>query len=504
MNIPASSRFLSIPFYGHPLFSMENIYRAYMACRRRKRGTHNAMRFEAGLEENVFSLRQELESGSYRPGRSIVFMVKRPKKREIFAADFRDRVVHHILVSHLEPVWERRFIPDSFACRKGRGTHRGVERLREMTRKVTCNCTRKAWYLQLDIRGFFMSIDRRILFERICSAEKDPAVLWLAEKFVFHDPVRNCLLRRVSMDELLSLPEHKTLFKAEPSRGLPIGNLTSQFFANVYLDALDQFVKRILCARFYIRYCDDFVILHNVREKLLEIEREVSQFLRKKLALSLNERRKLRPVRDGIDFLGYVIRPEYLLTRRRVVIALKDKLRQAEAFFFKKERPWQTPVSSYPWKWNGLLKLRSILCSYAGHFIKASFFNLVEEIKREFPWLSHYFLWEKGKVCFRFPQAPSFLSCYKQVSWFFLMFRYHILLLQKGCFFMVREPGNSVYFIRQGALNLLQKRFATAHFPLAVVTETGKMITTVVDRQLETIVCNNPGHFVIPARNTPE
>ena len=138
----------------HPLFSLENVYRAYRQCRRRKRGTINALRFEQHLEENLVALSRELRDGTYRPGRFLAFLLEKPKRREIFAADFRDRVVHHVLVGHQEPRWERRFIHDSFACRKGKGTLAGVERLRSFTRKVTANSTRRAFYLQLDVKSF--------------------------------------------------------------------------------------------------------------------------------------------------------------------------------------------------------------------------------------------------------------------------------------------------------------------------------------------------------------
>ena len=150
-------------WHGHPLFSLENIYRAYRRCRRRKRATCNALLFEQDLEENLLALHEELNSGTYAPGRSIAFLVKKPKQREIFAADFRDRVVHYLLAGYLEPAWEARFIHDSYACRKGKGTHKGVERLKGFTRKVTANGSRPAWYLQLDVRGYFVTLDRNIL-----------------------------------------------------------------------------------------------------------------------------------------------------------------------------------------------------------------------------------------------------------------------------------------------------------------------------------------------------
>lgn len=139
---------------------MDNIYCAYRECRKHKRDTLNALRFEQNLEENLLALHAELSNGSYQPGRSVAFLVEKPKRWEIFAADFRDRVVHHVLVGYLQPRWERWFIHDSYACREGKGTYKGVERLRSFTRQVTANGTRQAWYLQLDVRGFLISIDQ--------------------------------------------------------------------------------------------------------------------------------------------------------------------------------------------------------------------------------------------------------------------------------------------------------------------------------------------------------
>ena len=149
-------------FEGHPLFSLTSMYAAYRRCRRRKRATVNALRFEQDLEENLVALHEELSSGRYRLGPSVGFLVEKPTRREIFAADFRDRVVHHLLVGHLEPQWERRFIHDSYACRKAKGTHAGVERVRAFARRATANGTRRAWYLQLDVRGFFITLERRL------------------------------------------------------------------------------------------------------------------------------------------------------------------------------------------------------------------------------------------------------------------------------------------------------------------------------------------------------
>ncbi len=198
---------------GHPLFSMENLYCAYRQCRRRKRGTTNALIFEQNLEANLLTLHEALNSSRYAPGRSIAFLVTKPKRREIFAADFADRVIHHILFAHLEPGWEKRFIHDSYACRKGNGTHKGVERLQQFLRKATRNNTQAAWYLQLDMKGFFVTINKAVLYERLSAKQPDLVVRWLIRQVLFHEPTENCLLRGHSIEDYNTLPVHKTLFK---------------------------------------------------------------------------------------------------------------------------------------------------------------------------------------------------------------------------------------------------------------------------------------------------
>ena len=372
------------PFAGHPLFSLANVYRAFRACRRRKRGTAGAIAFEARLEDELVALHEELESGTWKPRPFTVFLVSKPKKREIFAADFRDRVVHHVLAGHLTPRWERRFIHDSYACRVGKGTHAGVERLRSFARQATANGTREAWYLQLDVRGFFCSIDRQRLFDRLARIERDPAVLWLLRTMVFDDPTEGCRLRRVTREELLRLPAHKTLFRAAPGCGLPIGNLTSQLFANVFLDALDQHVKHGLGARWYVRYCDDLVLLSSERAELVALEAAVGAFLEDRLSLALNERRRLRPVSDGVDFLGYVVRPEYLLVRRRVAGALKDRLSTVGPALA--EAPTDLP------------RVQRWLASYHAHLAFASSRRLVASLRRRHPWLDETFAFRPGRA----------------------------------------------------------------------------------------------------------
>jgi retron-type reverse transcriptase len=371
-----------------------------MSCRRRKRNTINALRFEASLLDNLADLGETLSSGTYKPSRSVCFVAKQPKHRAIFAADFRDRVVHHLLVPWIEKIFEPKFIHDSYACRKDKGTHAAVERLKHFMNRVTKGGRVEAWFIQLDIRSFFMSMDREILLgileknirkasiskiplhppllkgettckqyvsldptlekgETTCkqyvnldpTLEKgettckqyvslDPtlekggeggfsfALLRLAETIVRQDCTQNFYKGAPRLLE--RIPPHKSLFHIPEGKGLPIGNLTSQFFGNVYLNELDQFVKHELKIKFYLRYVDDFILMDTDREQLLALKERIAAFLQERLALELKTSTTLKRVSEGANFLGYVARRDYVLVRNRVVGNLKARLRLFE------------------------------------------------------------------------------------------------------------------------------------------------------------------------------
>jgi len=341
------------------LFSFQNIYRCYLDCRKKKRNTFNALRFEINVEENIVKLEKELKNKTYRPSRSILFAARKPKLREIFAADFRDRVVHHILVKEFEKIWEPIFIHDSYACRIDKGTHKAVVRLQGFLRKITSNGNIRAYYLQLDIKDFFTSIDKELLFTIIRRKVTDPEVLWLTERILFWDCTTS-YVQRGDKSLLANIPSNKSLFGKNNLRGLPIGNLTSQFFANIYLNELDQFVKHTLKAHYYLRYVDDFVLLSTDASQLSAWQAQIEEFLFNQLKLRLHpKRRKLLPISNGIDFLGYIIRPKYILVRRRVINNLKAKIRE---------------LINYP------DKLKNSIYSYLGHFRWANSYRLIRKL----------------------------------------------------------------------------------------------------------------------------
>ena len=355
------------------IFTFEKLYQAYLDCRKTKRKTINALKFEWNLERNLFQLKKALETKKYKPGRSICFVVKEPSPREIFAASFKDRVVHHLLIREILEMGERKFIFDSFACRKNKGTHAAVKRLKRFIRKVTQNYKKEAFYCQLDISGFFMSIDHDVLFsifQKFISKQDKPdqwkeEVLWLAKTIIFHKPTENYLIKgNPSLFKLI--PARKSLFQSGEKCGLPIGNYSSQFFANLYLNELDQFIKRKLKCKYYIRYVDDLILLDRDKENLRHWRNKINNFLEERLSLKLNlDKTKIQPIDNGINFLGYFVKPDYVLICRRVVSRLKNKL-----YFLNKNKKETLELN----------KTLATINSYYGHFKHAFSFNLRKDI----------------------------------------------------------------------------------------------------------------------------
>lgn len=413
------------------LFSFENLYRQYLRCRRQKRNTHNALRFEARVEEHLVQLREELEGRTYHPSRSVCFVVKQPKFREIFAADFRDRVVHHLLVEALERIWEPIFLHDSYACRKEKGTHRAVQRLQQFMRRVTHNGIKPGFALQLDIRGFFFYIDKEILFQIIAKRMRDETLLWLARTIIFHDCTEQAVFKT---DRTLwrHIPPHKTLFGTENRRGLPIGNLTSQFFSNVYLNELDQFVKHHLKARHYLRYSDDFVLVHEDPAQLLAWRGQIETFLAERLRLSLTDPlAKPRLIGNGVDFLGYIVRPDYLLVRRRVVSRLKARLAGYEARLVHRRPGWVVFTHDAA----TLAALRASWASSLAHVKMAQSYRLRQALLRRGWWLAHFFTVEAGLLRPREPGTAGSASLKAQYDAVARAYPEALVACQVGCWY---------------------------------------------------------------------
>lgn len=302
----------------------EALFQAYFDCRRNKRNTLQALEFEQHFEAGLFKLHDELVAGTYAPGASIAFVVHRPVQREVFAAAFRDRVVHHLLINKLEPFFEQLFLPDSYACRTGKGTHYGIRRVAGWVDACAEQPFATHHILKLDVRGFFMHIDRQRLFDRLQAfiLERYPFndrgfVLQLARTIVFNDPTQNCVIQG-SRRDWEGLPPDKSLFRTPRHCGLPIGNLTSQVLANFYMHPFDVFVKKELGVEHYGRYVDDFVLVHESKEHLLALLPRMRRFLHDELGLALHPRKVyLQHVCKGVRFLGCAIKPGRVYIGRR-------------------------------------------------------------------------------------------------------------------------------------------------------------------------------------------
>ncbi|MCM3581808.1 RNA-directed DNA polymerase [Ralstonia pickettii] len=325
------ARGLSADYSDAALPPLVEVVDAYYDCRQRKRNTHSALAFEQNLERNLYRLHRALVNGSYLPGPSKCFVIDRPKHREVWAAEFPDRIVHHMVYNRIGPRFERSFITDSCACIKGRGTLYGAQRLEKKVRSITQNWSRPAHYLKCDLANFFVSIDKRILLDLLVAKIPEPFWRDLTELVLMHDPRENFIyLGDPGMME--HVPPHKRLMEQPAHLGLPIGNLSSQFFANVYLNELDQFVKHKLRCRHYIRYVDDFVLLHESAQWLNAAHAEIEAFLPRTLGARLNPTKTiLQPVARGIDFVGQVIRPWVRHTRKRTLDSGIKRVREMPA-----------------------------------------------------------------------------------------------------------------------------------------------------------------------------
>lgn len=407
------------------------MYQAYLACRRTKRNRASALRFELNHEENLLQLLAELREQRYQPATSICFYTRKPKAREIFAADFRDRVVHHLVYGEIAPHWEKSFIHHSYACRNRKGIHAAAKALQRMLCRITANGRRRAYFHKIDIHNFFMTIDRRRLFDILARRCRDPQMLQLLRVIVFHDPTADYVLQdRDNLRDLL--PRHKSLFYAAPFCGLAIGNLTSQFFANVYLDELDQFVKHVLRCRHYLRYVDDCILLAADAQQLQEWHAAIAVFLAERLALRLNERAtRLGPVAGGIDFAGFIVSPGRRLVRRRVIGNLREKLRQVERQLVARLPTY----TAYRFDEPTLNKCLAMLNSYLGHFQHAQTRGCVVRLWREFPFLRHYFKLTPRKVTLLTKPLRRMRRLQQQVRWLRWRFAGHLCLVAIGCYY---------------------------------------------------------------------
>ncbi len=290
----------------HDIISLENLIEAWREFIKGKRGRVDVQLFERDLMRNIVILHDDLRERSYRHGGYYPFNISDPKPRSIHKASVRDRLLHRALYRILYPFFDKTFIADSYSCRQGKGTHRALNRFRDLTHKESKNHTRTLWVLKCDIRKFFASVDQKILLDIVGKYIPDKEIVWLMRQVI------------------------SSFYSVRMGVGLPLGNLTSQLFVNIYMNEFDQFMKHKLTAKYYIRYADDFVVLSRDKKRLEEILEHSSDFLWSRLKLQLHPNKvSIQTLASGVDFLGWVHFPNHRVlrtaTKKRMFRNIKTK-----------------------------------------------------------------------------------------------------------------------------------------------------------------------------------
>ncbi len=296
------------------------VFQAYFDCRKHKRNKKSVIEFESNLEKNLIELYYDLINNTYKIGRSIYFILTKPKYREVWAANFRDRIVHHIVYNRISKYYFNRFISDSYACIPNKGVQATALKVKRLIKN-------NKYYIKLDIRNFFVSIDRNILKNILFKSEiisNDNIISNLIIQILNHTPTSNYYYKG-DVNLFLKVPKHKSLFN-NVNIGLPIGNLTSQLFANIYLNELDHYIKFKLKIKNYIRYVDDLLFLVN-NLNMVNIFK-LKSFLKEHLKLEFHKNKiQINLVKYGVDFVGYIHRQYCTYVRRRSINSLKSKLK---------------------------------------------------------------------------------------------------------------------------------------------------------------------------------
>ena len=368
-------------FMNNTWCSIEDVYAAYLDCKKRKSKSTQYAQFAANEAANIYDLWKELNEHTYTIGYSDAFCVTRPKVREVFAAQFRDRIVHHLVMLRLLPLFESAFINDTYNCRVGKGTEYGVKRVAEFMRQHP-----DGWILKCDIRCFFMNIKKARLADMLESFISEnyngrdiDHIQWLVRMIVMHRPEKRCI-RKGDMTLWNILPKGKSLFDTDGSNGLAIGNLTSQIFANYYMLPLDKWLSGIdgVC---YGRYVDDFILVAGERDVLKSLLPQIRTFLREQLDIELHPNKVyLQPIRHGVTFLGSVIKHGRIYAGNRTVGNAVNLIREY-AFVKNKEKY----IEKFAQRYNSYM---GYLVHRKTYGIRWKLWNMVDEETKKYVFMS--------------------------------------------------------------------------------------------------------------------
>ena len=358
--------------FEHLLYQL---HLSYLHARKNKRNTHNQLRFEIHQETKLMQLAQDIYNRKYKPKPCIAFIIHQPVMREIFAAEFTDRIIHHLIYRCIYPIIDRKLINDTYSCRVGKGTLYGINRAKHHIRSCSNNYANDAYILKLDIQAYFMNMQHQIIYDKVLDMlpehkntylglSKD-TLLYLIKQTVFNPITDNCRIKG-SKNDWNGLPASKSLFHYNNSTGLPIGNLTSQVFGNVYLNDFDHFIKKGLKIKHYGRYVDDMLFVHHDKEYLQGIIPCIQDELNK-VGLQIHPNKIfLEHIENGVLYLGHIIKPY----RNYVSNRTKNNFYQA----IQRINTLLEEVQQI--SWTDLCGIRATLNSYLGIMTHANSFKL--------------------------------------------------------------------------------------------------------------------------------
>lgn len=331
--------------------SLQEVFKAYLDCRRNKRRSFSSLRFEREYEHNLIRLYDDIVHRRYQSRPSKAFIVDKPVQREVFAANFRDRIIHHLIIGYLMPVFENIFLNESYSCRVGKGTLFGIQSCAQMMQTCSNHYTTDCYVLRLDIHGFFFHIDKRILYRKLKqlidtryhNANKS-TILFLIREVLRDNPTKNCKISG-SKNAWIGLPKTKSLFFSGPNKGLPIGNLTSQIFANFYLNDFDHYVTGLDKDLFYGRYVDDIVVMHPSRDYLIQVKQQIADYLKQELGLTLHPKKiSLQHYSKGFAFVGAYIKPGRIYPGKRLRRSFYLKMQRLNTLWEHNTRSLNRPL----------------------------------------------------------------------------------------------------------------------------------------------------------------
>ena len=342
------------------IYNFKNLLSAYQAARKCKRYKRNIVDYGFFLESNLLKLQRELITESYLPSSYVCFTVIDPKIRKVAAPAFRDRVLQHSLVSQIEPLFDSKFIYDSFACRKNKGTHFGLRRIKKFLQAARSIHGKDAniYCLRMDIRKYFASISWDVLLSLINKTVSCEKTKGLIEKIVTKHTCFDINSHPITTPE--------DMVNSDLRQGVPIGNLTSQLFANVYLNELDHFAKETLHIRWYARYMDDFLVIHPDKDYLKQTKEDIRFFLEQQLGLHLHPKKVIiQNVKSGVPFVGYLIFYDHVLVRGKTLLRMRQKLK------FKRMKAVKNGEEH---------KLKATYSSIRGHLKHANAYGLAKNL----------------------------------------------------------------------------------------------------------------------------